>query len=342
LWLYYEYQLKLSLTELDEISHQRLIKRIYAHILSIGGNILAFIGFWSSISWLIDTMFDVVPEYGSVYDKLNTGIALLIIGLPLWIIHWRKLQIETAMPDKTGLIARKATLRRFYLYFFVFGSVIGIMGTAGSFFYNLLFIILGRDEPELGHFIISSLFFILIFVVWLIYHRKIMRNDNAILESSIKTENEAISVLLITTESDEPIMENISKSIISKYEYAKTNLIQLTDEFMIPDFDEYQTIIISMQTIITYPDTIAVLEKSDRKVLLIPIQTDNLIPVADTSMSEITRNVINALNQIKNGSEIKIHSKKSALHIVAYVIGGFIALNLLWQLLMGILTVVSN
>ena len=342
LWLYYEQQLKYSLAELEDHNHQQLIKRIYSHIQSIAGNILTFIGLWSTISWLIDNSFGILPEYGGVYDKLCTGIALLIIGLPLWITHWHKLQLEITSPGNTGLIARKSTLRRFYLYFFVFGSVVGIMASAGSFFYKLLFIILGRHEPDLWHFIVSSLFYISIFVVWLIYHLKIMQNDNQIIKTNLQTENEILSIVMITTKPDTPIMEHMLKNIKSKYQFSKIKLLALTDEFDLTLLDEYQTMIISMQTIISNQDFSKQLEKFKGKMLVLPTQTDKIIPIADTSQDQLTHYVISALNQIKHGSEIKIRTPKSAIHIVAYIIGGFIALNLLWQLLIGILTAISD
>ena len=342
LWLYYERQLKYALDELQDQNHQRLIQRIYSHILSIAGNILTFIGSWSAISWVIDTIFGIVPDYGGVYEKLSSGIALLILGLPLWIIHWRKLQLEITFPGNIGLIARKATLRRFYLYFFVFGSVVGIMVSAGSFFYNLLFIILGRNEPELGHFITSSLFYISLFVIWLIYHLKIMQNDNQLIKANLQTENEALSILMVITKPDELIMEHILKNIHSKYTFVKTKTLELTDDFDLKVLDEYQTIIISMQTLITNQDFSTQLEKFNGKLLVLPIQTDKIISVTDNSQDQITRNVITALNQIKHGENIKIQTPKSALYIVAYTIGGFIALSLLWQLLTGILIAISD
>jgi hypothetical protein len=341
LWLYYERQLSVSVTVLSDSNQECLIYRIYSIILSMTGNILTFLGIMTSILWIIDSLFNIFPEYGGKYDQLCSGIALFVIGLPLWIIHWKKVQKETLLAGKEGISARKSTLRRFYLYFFVFGSVIGIMGTAGAFFYNLLFIILGRHEPQLAHFIMSNLFMISLFVFWLIYHLRVMREDNKLIKESAAEEKQSVSILVLKKESDEELLDHLVKQIKVKFSGIHID-VQLVSEIPAEiDFNTYQIIILSTHNVANNKQKLE-LETYNGKVFLIPASTEKIIPIADCSTSEITKNVLTAINQINLGNPINIHNKRSALHIVAYVLGGLIAVSVLWQILFGILMYIAD
>jgi hypothetical protein len=341
LWLYFKRQLSISLEVLQNEKLERLINRIHANILSLAGNIITLIGTWAVLSWMIDKLFGITPSYGGIFDQLSRGITLLVVGLPLWILNWRKLQAETNLQGTKGFIARKATLRRVYLYIFVFGAVIGTMITAGSFFYNLLFIILGRHEPNFAYFVISNIVHISIFVAWLLYHMKVMGNDNKILKVT-DMETEVIQGLILKTPADEALMDLLHRSITQKHPSVQIQSMLLSDNLNDEVFNQYQIILISTTALLSLSDINELIDKFEGKVLLVPTTTQKLIPIANTNQTEITNNILSVINQLKEGAEIKIHTRKSALYILAYVIGGLIALNIIWQLLMGITMAIAN
>ncbi len=70
--------------------------------------------------------------------SLSDALALLVIGLPLWLIHWQQIQLESSRSDEKGVAARTSLLRKVYLYLALFATVVGTMLSTGWWIYGIL------------------------------------------------------------------------------------------------------------------------------------------------------------------------------------------------------------
>jgi hypothetical protein len=79
---------------------------------------------------------------------LARDVSWLLIGLPVWLLHWRPMQAHTT--SERGLAETRATTRRWYLYIVAFAGVAALLFSAGRVVYEAVLVALGRaPDPAL-------------------------------------------------------------------------------------------------------------------------------------------------------------------------------------------------
>ncbi len=108
---------------------------------------------------------------------LATFIALIIAGLPVWLLPWRRIQLTVADPGVMGEAEIRSTVRKIYLYLCLFVGTMTVLGSAVFIVAKIVGALIGVDTEisvtELGDAIAFSL---IAAAVWL-YHGAILRND---------------------------------------------------------------------------------------------------------------------------------------------------------------------
>ena len=124
MWAYYGKWLTLQISFEGQAPRRAGMKRIYFYILSIIGVTAAFVGLSSLFSFLID--FGIVDSSLSsegIRQSLTSALAILVVGLPLWLMTWRPMQAEALEDGDTGDHARRSIVRKAYLYLVLFVHV---------------------------------------------------------------------------------------------------------------------------------------------------------------------------------------------------------------------------
>jgi hypothetical protein len=109
-------------------------------------------------------------------EQLAWSTAAIIVGLPVWILPWRQVQARAVERGSTGVEARGSTVRKIYLYLFLFAATMTVLSSAVYILFKILSWMLGADAPtlsELGHAIALS---VIAVGVWL-YHGFVLRGD---------------------------------------------------------------------------------------------------------------------------------------------------------------------
>ena len=95
----------------------------------------------SGIALLIKFLIELVAQQavaGSSQDQASLGIAMVVVGAPLWTLHWYYTQRQaTKQPEETG-----STLRKLYLYGVLFTASLVVFIAVHS----LLFQVMGGDD----------------------------------------------------------------------------------------------------------------------------------------------------------------------------------------------------
>ena len=86
-------------------------RRFYFYSISFIALMLLASGVWMLLMSLLDELFGEPVIRGST-TRLATGLALTIVGLPLWALHWR----FTQRSADTHLAESRSILRKLYLY----------------------------------------------------------------------------------------------------------------------------------------------------------------------------------------------------------------------------------
>ena len=101
------------------------VRRLYFYTISFVALMMAANGVVQIAQYLLDAIIvaDVVSESTT---RLAVGISLLVVGLPLWAFHWRRVQrYVRELP-----VEKRSLVRKLYLYL-VLGVAIGVAVAAG-------------------------------------------------------------------------------------------------------------------------------------------------------------------------------------------------------------------
>jgi hypothetical protein len=129
-------------------------------------------------------------------EQLSWFTAAIIAGLPVWILPWRQVQNRAAESGLAGRDARRSTVRKIYVYFFLFVATMTVLSSAVFIVFKVLSWFLGLDAPtlsELGHSIAFSMIAV---IVWL-YHGFILRSDHKLSSQEQVRQLEGLRVAVV-------------------------------------------------------------------------------------------------------------------------------------------------
>ncbi|NPV78069.1 MAG: hypothetical protein HPY59_17045 [Anaerolineae bacterium] len=188
------------------------VRRLYYALLSALGLAVVFTGVATLITYLTSSIFNwssLTPGWG----QLNSGLAALAIGLPLWLTSWAPLKNEAMEAGEAGNRARRALTRRAYLYLAVFAFVVGLMVATGDLLYNLVSHLLGSPIQGIGSLATARLLTLMALVVFLVYHQRILQQDGRAAQEALGNLHAAFPVLLLVREEEMPLAEEILRAL---------------------------------------------------------------------------------------------------------------------------------
>jgi hypothetical protein len=114
------------------------VRRLYRYIWMLYGLLLTVFGAQQILRFLLDIPGDVLGDLGS--SIAVNGVALLLVGTPLWAYSWRLIQDSLVDPAEMGSL-----LRLGILYLLALGGVITVITTAFMVVKAVLTWLLGAD-----------------------------------------------------------------------------------------------------------------------------------------------------------------------------------------------------
>ncbi len=114
------------------------VRRLYRYIWVLYGLLMTVFGTQQILRFLFYIPGDVLGEPGR--EIVVNGLALLVVGTPVWIYAWRIIQESLVDPAEMG-----STLRLGILYLLALGGVITVLTTAWLVINTILRAVLGED-----------------------------------------------------------------------------------------------------------------------------------------------------------------------------------------------------
>ena len=114
------------------------VRRLYRYIWMLYGLLMTVYGTQQILRYLFYVPSDVLGELGR--EVFLNGLALLLVGTPVWIYSWRVIQDSLPDPAEMG-----SNLRLGILYILALGGVITVITTAWTIVNTILLILLGDD-----------------------------------------------------------------------------------------------------------------------------------------------------------------------------------------------------
>jgi hypothetical protein len=149
-----------------------IFRQLYTYLFCAAGLVMSTMALINLLRWLIGQLVPVglEVEMGKVF--LATQIALIVVGVTVWVLFWRQAQHQFLGPDERD---RNSVVRKAYLYLIVFIAIITVVTTTTFVIADLL----GRalDVPgESGDVHLPISIFIAVGLVWA-YHAYVLRKD---------------------------------------------------------------------------------------------------------------------------------------------------------------------
>lgn len=114
------------------------VRRLYRYIWMLYGLLMTVFGAQQILHYLIYIPGSILGEMGR--ETLVNGVALLVIGVPVWVYSWRVIQDSLADPAEMG-----SNLRLGILYILALGGVITVVTTSSMLVNALMTRLLGAD-----------------------------------------------------------------------------------------------------------------------------------------------------------------------------------------------------
>jgi hypothetical protein len=114
------------------------VRRLYRYIWMLYGLLMTVFGAQQVLRFLFYVPGDVLGELGR--EVVVNGVALLLIGTPIWVYSWRIIQDSLVDPAEMG-----SALRLGILYLLALGGVITVITTAYAVVNAILTWLLGAD-----------------------------------------------------------------------------------------------------------------------------------------------------------------------------------------------------
>jgi len=114
------------------------VRRLYRYIWMLYGLLMTVYGAQQVLRYLFYIPGDVLGELGR--EVVLNGLALLLVGTPVWIYSWRVIQNSLTDPAEMG-----SSLRLGILYILALGGVITVITTAWTIVNTILLVVLGDD-----------------------------------------------------------------------------------------------------------------------------------------------------------------------------------------------------
>ena len=114
------------------------VRRLYRYVWMLYGLLMTVFGTQQVLRFLFYVPGDVLGELGR--EVVVNGVALLVVGTPIWVYAWRVIQDSLGDPAEMG-----STLRLGILYLLALGGVITVITTASLVVNAIITWILGAD-----------------------------------------------------------------------------------------------------------------------------------------------------------------------------------------------------
>ncbi len=319
-WAYYGYWLNRHIEAVGDRVRQAGMKRLYNYVLSFIGLVVAFVG----VAALFNFLIDVITQFGisftdSLRNSLTASISSLVVGLPLWLVMWRPMQMEAMASGELGDHARRSVLRKAYLYLALFASVIGGMGTAVGLVYQLIRIVLNVQVSDFLNTVLNLTQLLFLFGVVLVYHLNVLRRDGASTADSLAEKQSDYSVLVVDSGNG---FVDLIKAALTKL--GSKVQVTVTNPEGQPE-GNFNAILLNGDLAVSAPEWIRSFNGSR---VVVQNETKDIVWTNDATQA------VQSVQKLAEGQEIqKQRTSRSPWMIVIYIFAGLSALELLFTLL---------
>lgn len=176
-WVYHARAVEREARLAAERRQQATIRWFYQYLAALVGLITVAVGIIGTLSTVIDLAIQPGATRPTDWwqNRISLFATLVVVGLPLWLAYWRRVQAEVGDP-----LARGSVIRRIYLFLAIGIGVVTILGSGAFSLYQGLRLALGGGwSAAQTSELIAALSTVAVVAVLLAYHIRVFRQDAA-------------------------------------------------------------------------------------------------------------------------------------------------------------------
>jgi hypothetical protein len=338
-WAYFGHWLGRQIDSTPDVPRRAGMRRLYRYIQSVIGLGAAFVGTSLLFSFVIDVLTGTNTLWGeSLRPRLAGSLATLLVGLPLWLATWRPVQSEALLAGDMGDHVRRSVVRKAYLYFVLFASVIGGMVAAAILIFQLLNAALSRNVPtDFLSTVLNAFQLLVLFVFLLVYHLRVLRTDGRFATNELVSRYADFPVLVL--DSAEGNFGAQVASVLRKQIPGLPVTVFPVGETL--PTDSFKAVVLSSSLALDAPGKLGGwLHQFNGNRLVVPVETPGWLWLGGSirPLSASIKGTAQAIRQIAEGQEVRPSSGTSAWTVVVYVLAALFGLQVLTALLVTVIS----
>jgi hypothetical protein len=334
IWGYYSSFLRKENQAFPDLPYRVEMQRLYAYVAAFLGLFAVIMGFNTLIFALIEALrlgdSSLKDEFlwaRNLRQGSALGLAIIIIGLPLWLMNWLPLDRKAAGKNETGDQARRSLIRKAYVYLILFLGVIGVMISAGMLIFQVLQAILGAPDHYFVETSLELLTSLILFGLLLGYHGQVLRRDNRLASETMAAQQAEFPVLVLV-----PELGAFSEAVVAALLKEAPDLpvaVHVVDQGVPDETLSAAKAVILPASLTAYPQEAIRLWVQNfsgmRFVIPTPVRDWIWVSGNGSSLPSLIRHTAEMIRKLAEGEKIS-KSPSSLWMIVGYIFGGFIGL----------------
>jgi hypothetical protein len=225
-WVWHWRYLRQEVAQHGESREAATVRRLYYYLVAATGLTLLWFGAVALLQALLDALLVADPTTGRLWvEPLATGLSLLIVGAPIWSLHWQAARAQARRSDVVGASERGSLPRRVYLYGVALVGALLILFYLAQVIYRLLLLLLGDPDAQLISVVTANdLARSVIAAVWWGVHLWALRGDTQM------GGGEATPMASERVETQRAVLEQRVAQLESELAAARAQLAQLGRE----------------------------------------------------------------------------------------------------------------
>lgn len=150
IWLWHWNVIRREADAYGESQESAVVRRLYYYLVAAVGLALLWVGLVELLNAALDALLMAGESTIQPWkEPLANGLSLLVIGAPIWALHWRTVQRVARQGDAAGEAERGSLPRKVYLYGVALIGALIILFQLAQVVYELLLLLMGDPQASI-------------------------------------------------------------------------------------------------------------------------------------------------------------------------------------------------
>ena len=335
-WAYYSRELNGFISQLPDPELAAKRQRLYKSILSLIGVISVYFGTWLVMDTAIILLFENISAREILRSQIGRGIASILVGLPLWLYNWLPLQEEAHQAGEKGNLARQSTERRAYLYLILFVTVIGAMISAGWLLYFVISSLLEGIPEDFWIEVAHRTWLLILTTTWLVYHLKILRQDDRIIAASRVIRHASFPTLIFQGSEGADFSALLQSRLLRQMPRLPAAVCNLERDCLDDSISATKLVVLPVNLAADPPESLRTwLAQFTGERILVPLADEKWIYLGtgQRSQEQMIIDTVRVIRQVVEGEKVSGGSSPSGWNLVGIILASLFGLFLLLNIL---------